>query len=213
MAIWILYFKCVFPDSNRWRSRSIEIWPRRKSLRFDVSQLTDESTMSGGGSWRWGSTTGRKRSSHTKCVLHLWLALRVFHQVSLRLCLGHKRFSPAVHLQFRFQIHSQLHFQFRFRTPSRPRLLWQQLTVSVSRIVTSGGGSGRLSFWLLSPKNITNCCPLVDFTEPRWAFRDPNKLLIINWGKYAVIVAVASSTSFFLSFWLSGWQCPKIKWN
>jgi len=115
------------------------------------------------------------------------------------------------HLQF--QIHNQLHFQFRFRTPSRPRLLWQQLTVSVSRIVTSGGGSGRLSFWLLSPKNITNCCPLVDFTEPRWAFRDPNKLLIINWGKYAVIVAVASSTSFFLSFWLSGWQWPKIKWN
>lgn len=81
------------------------------------------------------------------------------------------------------------------------------LVTAINRLSqASGGGPGRfcLSFGLLSPKTERKLLPSNSHGE---AFRDPNKLLIINWGKYAVIVAVASP--FLFSRVLA--ECPKIK--
>lgn len=133
----------------------------------------------------------------------------VFHQVGL--CLfGHKRFSPA--LQYPSAT-TPSHSTSIIPIPS-PSFVTaikrlSQPDCSVWRRVRSPF----LSSWLLSLKTkkytyiqkIYICVQTValQFTEPRWTVRDPNKLLIINWGKYAVIVALAPHLLSFFYGWVA----------
>lgn len=152
--------------------------------------------------------TERKRRSHTKCVLHLWLALRVPPGGSLSswpqkifTCTPVPSATTPSHSTSIIPIPSPS-FVTAIKRLSQPDCsVWRRVR------------SPFLSSWLLSLKTkkytyiqkIYICVQTValQFTEPRWTVRDPNKLLIINWGKYAVIVALAPHLLSFFYGWVA----------